>query len=100
MEWFSVSQQLQKQENRQVPSEAYETECWGCGLRLLLPSIVPAYKCGFCGAISTSDNEKKKDGWYIKCTNALDHAVVTIIIILMLLVICKLDTFLLYSLGL
>lgn len=33
----------------------YESICWGCGLRLILPSNAPVFKCGWCGAVTKQD---------------------------------------------
>ncbi|KAJ8447416.1 hypothetical protein Cgig2_019410 [Carnegiea gigantea] len=38
----------------------YESICWGCGLRLILPSNAPIFKCGWCGAI-TKQNACKRE---------------------------------------
>ena len=84
-----VSQQSQKQEQRQMSLVPYETSCWGCGVRLILPSIVPVYKCGWCGAISNNDTQTRKEGWWLKCSYALDRILVAIITFLVLLIICQ-----------
>ncbi|KHG16506.1 hypothetical protein F383_22200 [Gossypium arboreum] len=41
-------------------NEDHATICWGCGLRLLLPTHAPVFKCGWCGAI-TSQNVNKTE---------------------------------------
>ncbi|KNA16385.1 hypothetical protein SOVF_089410 isoform B [Spinacia oleracea] len=52
----------------QYPSsmeQDYESICWGCGLRLILPSKAPVFKCGWCGAV-TKQNESRGGGlWAI-----------------------------------
>ncbi|KAL8153768.1 hypothetical protein V2J09_011528 [Rumex salicifolius] len=35
--------------------QGYETICWGCGLRLSLPSHSPIFRCGWCGAITNQN---------------------------------------------
>lgn len=81
--------QLKKWEQGQIPSaDAYETVCWGCGLRLLLPQVVPVFKCGWCGAISSHDVPAKKQGRCTNCSLVLDRILVTAIIIFILLIIC------------
>eukprot|EP00250_Pteridium_aquilinum_P011841 c20343_g1_i1 orf=573-1658(+) len=73
--------------HREIPSECYETVCWGCGLRLVLPSAVPVFKCGWCGAISSCDMQAKKQGRCLNCSHVLDRVLVTTIITLIILII-------------
>ncbi|KAF9590040.1 hypothetical protein IFM89_030190 [Coptis chinensis] len=40
--------------------EGLETTCWGCGLRLLLSSYTPVFKCGWCGAITNQNLGKDR----------------------------------------
>ncbi|CAA7391114.1 unnamed protein product [Spirodela intermedia] len=40
--------------------ESHETVCWGCGLRLLLSSYSPIFKCGWCGAITNHNYKRRK----------------------------------------
>ncbi|KAK8522745.1 hypothetical protein V6N13_115704 [Hibiscus sabdariffa] len=35
--------------------EDHDITCWGCGLRLLLPSYAPVFKCGWCRAITNQN---------------------------------------------
>lgn len=65
----------------------YESICWGCGLRLILPSYAPIYKCGWCGAITNQNagrNERKSLLW----RRVRDRCFVSTLIIFMLFVIC------------
>ncbi|KAJ7954520.1 S-acyltransferase [Quillaja saponaria] len=68
-------------------TENYETMCWGCGLRLLLPSFAPSYKCGWCGAI-TSPNKLKCDRNYFRWRRLRDLCFVSVLFVFMLFVIC------------
>lgn len=80
--------ELQTQDPREIPSEGYETVCWGCGLRLLVPSVVPVFKCGWCGAISSHNMQAKNQGRCLNCSRALDRVLVATIISLIVLIIC------------
>ncbi|KAF5475700.1 hypothetical protein F2P56_007476 [Juglans regia] len=68
-------------------SEDHEETCWGCGLRLLLSSNAPIFKCGWCGAI-TKQNPRKRES---KCSwwrRLRDRCFVCILLVFMLFVIC------------
>ncbi|KAG6642775.1 hypothetical protein CIPAW_09G164500 [Carya illinoinensis] len=68
-------------------SENHEEICWGCGLRLLLPSNAPIFKCGWCGAV-TKQNPRKcesKCSWWRRLR---DRCFVCILIVFMLFLIC------------
>ncbi|KAF8407467.1 hypothetical protein HHK36_006600 [Tetracentron sinense] len=67
--------------------EDHETTCWGCGLRLLLPSYTPVFKCGWCGAI-TNQNPRKLESRYFWWRRLRDRCFVSILLIFMLFVIC------------
>lgn len=67
--------------------EDHETGCWGCGLRLLLPSYSPIFKCGWCGAITTQ-NERKCETKYLWWRHARDRCFVCVLLGFMLFVIC------------
>lgn len=49
--WWSVVGCLQVQ-GQALENGGWETTCWGCRLRLLLPVFAPIFKCGWCGAIT------------------------------------------------
>uniref|UniRef100_A0A2P2KUM0 S-acyltransferase n=1 Tax=Rhizophora mucronata TaxID=61149 RepID=A0A2P2KUM0_RHIMU len=67
-------------------AEEHETTCWGCGLRLLLPSYSPVFKCGWCGAV-TKPNDKKCDKYlWWRCLR--DRCLVSILLGFILFVIC------------
>ncbi|RZC71377.1 hypothetical protein C5167_034673 [Papaver somniferum] len=68
-------------------SEDHETTCWGCGLRLLLPSYTPIFKCGWCGAI-TNQNPLKHNNKYLRWRHIRDRCFIAILLIFMLFVIC------------
>lgn len=74
----------------QYPSSVeqdYEAICWGCGLRLILPSNAPVYKCGWCGAI-TKQNECRSEGKNLRWRRLRDRCFVSVLLIFMLFVIC------------
>ncbi|KAL9254157.1 S-acyltransferase 11-like protein, partial [Drosera capensis] len=65
-----------------------ETICWGCGLRLILPSDAPVFKCGWCGAI-TSRNPSQRDNKSFHWIRLRDRAFVYMVVIFMVCVICS-----------
>ncbi|KDP43280.1 hypothetical protein JCGZ_24201 [Jatropha curcas] len=65
----------------------HEAACWGCGLRLLLPSYSPVFKCGWCGAI-TSQNERECENHGFWWRRVRDRCFVCVIVGFMLFVIC------------
>ncbi|KAI4306740.1 hypothetical protein L6164_029993 [Bauhinia variegata] len=67
-------------------TENYETTCWGCGLRLLLPSRASVFKCGWCGAI-TNQNKRKCDDKCFRWRQLRDRCFVSVVILFMLFVI-------------
>ncbi|KAM7257853.1 hypothetical protein ACFE04_013594 [Oxalis oulophora] len=67
-------------------SEDHETSCWGCGLRLLLPSYSAVFKCGWCGAI-TNQNSIKRDNKCFRWRRLRDRTFVCILLVFMLFVI-------------
>ena len=78
-------------------TENYETTCWGCGLRVLLPSCASAFKCGWCGAI-TDQNKMKRDQKCIRWRVVRDRCFVSVVLVFMFFVICKSLLFLLFLL--
>lgn len=78
---------IQEQYGAEV-TENYETTCWGCGLRVLLPSCASIFKCGWCGAI-TDQNKKKRDQKCFRWRILRDRCFVSVVIIFMFFVICK-----------
>lgn len=68
-------------------SENYEVSCWACGLRLLLPSHSPIFKCGWCGAI-TNQNSRKSECKYFWLRRLRDRFFVCVLLAFMLFVIC------------
>ncbi|KAL6313347.1 hypothetical protein AAG906_004247 [Vitis piasezkii] len=67
-------------------TEDHETTCWGCGLRLLLASYTPIYKCGWCGAI-TNPNTCKRESKCFQLRRLRDQSFVCILIVFMLFLI-------------
>uniref|UniRef100_A0A7N2L9J5 S-acyltransferase n=1 Tax=Quercus lobata TaxID=97700 RepID=A0A7N2L9J5_QUELO len=77
---------LPKEQFITIVNDDHEATCWGCGLRLLLPSHAPIFKCGWCGAITnqnTSKCESKGSRW--RCLR--DRCFVCVLIVFMLFVI-------------
>ncbi|KAG8473724.1 hypothetical protein CXB51_035990 [Gossypium anomalum] len=68
-------------------NEDHATICWGCGLRLLLPTHAPVFKCGWCGAI-TSQNVNKPESKCLWGRRLQDRCFVTILSVFMLFLIC------------
>ncbi|CAL5212591.1 unnamed protein product [Lathyrus oleraceus] len=69
-----------------VATENYEITCWGCGLRLLLPSHAPVFKCGWCGAItdqSKQNCDKQGHRWRL----LRDRCILTMVFMFMLFLI-------------
>ena len=69
-------------------SESCETTCWGCGLRLSLPSHASVFKCGWCGAI-TNPNKQKCVKECFRWRLLRDRCIVSIVLVFMLFLICK-----------
>ncbi|KAK7308442.1 hypothetical protein VNO77_42047 [Canavalia gladiata] len=67
-------------------TENFETTCWGCGLRVLLPSSTSAFKCGWCGAI-TDQKKQKRDQKCFRWRIVRDQCFVSIVVIFMFFVI-------------
>ncbi|KAJ3689227.1 hypothetical protein LUZ61_018391 [Rhynchospora tenuis] len=53
-------QTVQEECNMTSVSEECQVSCWGCGLRLILATYSPAFKCGWCGAITQTDLAPRK----------------------------------------
>ncbi|KAA8528937.1 hypothetical protein F0562_033575 [Nyssa sinensis] len=67
--------------------EDHETTCWGCGLRLILSSYAPIFKCGWCGAI-TNQNARKCDNKCFRWRRLRDRCFVCVLLVFMLFLIC------------
>ncbi|KAL2347932.1 hypothetical protein Fmac_001932 [Flemingia macrophylla] len=67
-------------------TENYETTCWGCGLRVILPSSASAFKCGWCGAI-TDQSKQKCDQKCIRWRVVRDRCFVSVVLVFMFFVI-------------
>ncbi|XP_022726436.1 protein S-acyltransferase 11-like [Durio zibethinus] len=68
-------------------TEDHETTCWGCGLRLLLSTYAPVFKCGWCGAV-TKQSVNKPETKCLWWRRLRDRCFVCILFIFMLFVIC------------
>uniref|UniRef100_A0A0D3G1M5 Protein S-acyltransferase n=1 Tax=Oryza barthii TaxID=65489 RepID=A0A0D3G1M5_9ORYZ len=75
--------------------EDHEATCWGCGLRLIFASYAPVFKCGWCGAITQSNQTSRKPDsvCFSHWRNFRDRFFVTVLILFMLFVICVLAVF-------
>ncbi|KAL3818249.1 hypothetical protein ACJIZ3_004154 [Penstemon smallii] len=62
---------------------AFETDCWGCGLRVLVPPYASVFRCGWCGAI-TKQNAVKSDDKHIRWRRLRDRCFVCVVLIFML----------------
>lgn len=71
-----------------MDTKNYEITCWGCGLRLLLPSNASVFNCGWCGAI-TNQNKQKCDKERFRWRLLRDRCIVSIVLVFMLFLICK-----------
>ncbi|KAG0455133.1 hypothetical protein HPP92_024425 [Vanilla planifolia] len=71
-------------------SEEHEQTCWGCGLRLLLVSYSPVFKCGWCGAITNPQNRiRKPDSTCFSLWRRIrDRFFVSVLLLFMSFVIC------------
>uniref|UniRef100_A0A0E0PFN5 S-acyltransferase n=1 Tax=Oryza rufipogon TaxID=4529 RepID=A0A0E0PFN5_ORYRU len=69
--------------------EDHEATCWGCGLRLIFASYAPVFKCGWCGAITQSNQTSRKPDsvCFSHWRNFRDRFFVTVLILFMLFVI-------------
>lgn len=65
-----------------------ETNCWGCGLRVLVPPRASVFKCGWCGAI-TKQNVVKSDDNYTQFRRLRDLCFVSIVLLFILCFTCK-----------
>ncbi|XP_038687214.1 protein S-acyltransferase 11-like isoform X1 [Tripterygium wilfordii] len=67
-------------------TEGHETTCWACELRLLLTSNSPAFKCGWCGAI-TNEKVHKHESTLFWWRRLRDRSFVCVLLGFMLFVI-------------
>ncbi|XP_028552248.1 protein S-acyltransferase 11 isoform X2 [Dendrobium catenatum] len=69
--------------------EDHERICWGCGLRLLLATYSPVFKCGWCGAITTQIRARKPDSvCFSRWRCFRDQFFVVLLLLFMSFVIC------------
>ncbi|GFP86677.1 protein s-acyltransferase 11 [Phtheirospermum japonicum] len=75
---------VQAEDNQLPPvTEDLETNCWGCGLRVLVSPFASIFKCGWCGAI-TKQNVVKTNNKYIRFRRWRDTCFVCIVVLFML----------------
>ncbi|TVU16533.1 hypothetical protein EJB05_40103, partial [Eragrostis curvula] len=70
--------------------EDHEANCWGCGLRLVFASYAPVFKCGWCGAITQSNQAARKSDsvCFSHWRRFRDRFFVTVLILFMIFIIC------------
>ncbi|KAG8043913.1 hypothetical protein GUJ93_ZPchr0458g22349 [Zizania palustris] len=70
--------------------EVHEATCWGCGLQLIFASYAPVFKCGWCGAITQSNQTSRNPDsiCFSHWRHFRDWFFVTVLILFMLFVIC------------
>lgn len=79
------------QEDQHVTSilEEHERTCWGCGLRLLIATYSPVFKCGWCGAITSEIITRKPDSrCFSRWRRARDRIFVVVLLFFMSFVVC------------
>ncbi|KAL7159980.1 hypothetical protein ABFS83_01G063900 [Erythranthe nasuta] len=64
-----------------------ETNCWGCGLRVLVSRTASVFKCGWCGAI-TKQNVARIDSNSTRFRRLRDQCFVSIVLLFMLFFTC------------
>lgn len=71
-------------------STDYEELCWGCGLRILLPSYLSIFKCGWCGSITNRNQSSRKpdSACFSQWRHIQDRLFITLLILFILFVIC------------
>jgi hypothetical protein len=83
--WLVLHVQGQALENG-----GWETTCWGCRLRLLLPVFAPIFKCGWCGAITIyKPPAKPRSQWSPTLEIARDRVLVVAVLLLIVSIVCE-----------
>lgn len=68
---------------------SWETICWGCGLRVILPKYAPMFRCGWCGAITIDNADiKPVSPWSRRCSKGRDQVFVFLVLSLTFSIIC------------
>ncbi|RYR69959.1 hypothetical protein Ahy_A03g016490 [Arachis hypogaea] len=82
----SSSSSLPEEQHVTTVSENYETTCWGCGLRLSLPTCTSVFKCGWCGALTNPNKQKNvtKGCWWRRLW---ERCIVSFVFVFMLFII-------------
>ncbi|KAL3652747.1 hypothetical protein CASFOL_002428 [Castilleja foliolosa] len=79
---------VQAEDNQLPPvTEDIETNCWGCGLRVLVSPFATVFKCGWCGAI-TKQNVVKTNNKDVRFRRWRDTCFVCIVVLFMLFFMC------------
>ncbi|XP_021896557.1 protein S-acyltransferase 11 isoform X2 [Carica papaya] len=84
---ISTQKRLNSEHYVATITEDLETTCWGCGMRLFLPSYALIFKCGWCGAITNQNLHKPENKWFW-WRRLRDRSFVCILLGFMLFVIC------------
>ncbi|KAK1272699.1 putative S-acyltransferase [Acorus gramineus] len=66
-----------------------ETTCWGCGLKLLLQTSSPIFKCGWCGAISNQNKRGPESACFSRWRILRDGFFVCIVLVFIFFIICS-----------
>ncbi|CAM8956355.1 unnamed protein product [Rhodiola kirilowii] len=78
---------MSEPQEHSVNIEDNDLTCWGCGLRVLLPSSAPIFKCGWCGAI-TNKNVHKHGTQGVRWRDMRDRFFVGMLLGFMIFFIC------------
>jgi hypothetical protein len=77
-------------QGRALENGGWETTCWGCRLRLLLPVFAPIFKCGWCGAITIYKPPAKPQS---QCSPTLeiarDRVLVVAVLLFIVSIVCE-----------
>ncbi|ONK64270.1 uncharacterized protein A4U43_C07F23890, partial [Asparagus officinalis] len=67
-----------------------EETCWGCGLRIILPSHAHIFKCLWCGAITNRNHSLRKpdSACFSRWRLIRDRSFVAIVVLFILFVLC------------
>ncbi|XP_068640736.1 protein S-acyltransferase 11-like [Aristolochia californica] len=78
---------LKEEQHVASAPEGFESRCWGCGLRLLLPSYSPVFKCGWCGALTNQNRQRHESRCARRWRCIQDRIFTTILVLFMLFII-------------
>jgi hypothetical protein len=72
-------------------SVSWETTCWGCGLRVVLPRFAPMFSCGWCGAITNVGRSEIKpvSAWSRRCSTGQQCCFVSMVLVAIVSIACE-----------